>query len=301
MIVIKPVAIDDMNLVSSIAEPSSTETEWTAGTYSSGDVRIVSSVHSKYMATTTTTDNPIVGVAKAIPTWVFVSPTDKYAMFDQSVNTQSTEQSSIVIELSPSIVVGGIAGINVTGVTAVNVTMTDPNFGEVYNRDVEIVNNLNVNDWFSYLWSEFIIKTEFAFFDLPAYASATTTVTFTGPGAIGVGALLLGPVAKIGVTNFKTNVQLLDFNKYEEDDFGNLVITKRPYAKLVNFNNTVLRENLPNAFAQLESLRGVPAVYTGDETNPNAISLVYGIHRDNTLNENTPTACDVPIQVRGLT
>jgi len=124
-------------------------------------------------------------------------------------------------------------------------------------------------------------------------------VTFTGTAQISVGALVLGPIAILGVTNYGTSVQQLDFSIYKEDSFGNVQITKRPSAKLVNFKNTVQKEDLSYVYQQLTELTGVAAVWIGDETDENDFTLVYGSHRDNTLNIDSPTACSVPIQIRG--
>lgn len=269
------------------------------GLYSIGDRVISTSTHTLYEAVVATIEDPVVGVGLVPPSWVAVQPTNKYTAFDDVISTQSISQLTQIVEITPAQIIGGVAAINISGASFANVTMTDPIDGIVYNRDVDLNNNINIINWFNYLWTGFDFKTEFVLLDLPPYADAVTKITFTGAGEIGVGALVIGPSITLGVTNYGTNVQQLDFNKYEEDQFGNVQVIPRPYAKLVNFVNTVPKANLPYVFNQLEQLRGVAAVWVGDETDENDFTLVYGSHRDNTLNIDSPTACSVPLQIRG--
>lgn len=265
-----------------------------------GDRVVKTSTHSTYQATAVTVDDPEVGVLKDVPTWIFVSPTNKYKAFDQVVNTQSISDLTQVIEIKPGEIVGGIAAFNITGVISINVTMTDPTFGEVYNRDATLANNINIINWFNYLWTPIETKIEFVFLDLPAYLNATTKITFTGSGEIGVGAIVLGPAIVLGEADHGTSIQELDFSLYSEDSFGNLTITKRPVAKLVNFEVTAQKDRLPYVYSQLTTLSGVAAVWVGTTTDENDFTLVYGIKRDIRLNIDTPTVCSVPIQIRGL-
>ena len=270
--------------------------------YLLGDKVILKDKHKSYQVTTDETrDNPADGVNLVPPTWVEVGSTSRFAAFDEQISSQSAALQSIIVEVTPNRLVGGIAVFNIEGATSINITMTDPVDGVVYNKDVSMVNNININNWFNYLWDGFDVRTEFVFIDLPPFLAATTKVTFTGTGEVKVGALVLGDTVNLGTTNIGTNVQQLDFNLYQEDQFGNLEIIKRPSAKLVNFKNTVQKERLPYVFAQLEELRGVNAVWVGDETDENDFTLVYGAHRDNTLNIDSFTACTVPLQIRGLT
>jgi len=269
--------------------------------YKTGEQSTLAVEHLQYQSSVANGDSPEIGAAKTPPTWVKVGPTNKYAPFDGAIRTQSIASNSIIEEITPGRVIGGLAVINMTSVSSIQIEMTDPVDGIVYDRTVTTENNSEINNWFNYLWTGFDFKTEFVVLDLPPYINATTKITLTGNGEIGVGAVVLGPIFRLGVSNHGTNVRQLDFNLYSEDQFGNLDVTPRPYAKLVNFKNTVDRGLLPYVYGKLEQLRGVNAVWVGDETDENDLTLVYGPHRDNTLNIDSPTACTVPIQIRGLT
>ena len=238
--------------------------------------------HSLYESLEATADDPFYGASKENPSWARVGPTNKYSAFDAVISNQSISQLTQEVEIKPGYGIGGLAAFNLTGIDSITVVMTDPVFGIAYYETYALTD-----------------KTDFVILDLPDYPDATTKVTFTGAGEIGVGALVLGPIAVLGETNYGTSVQQLDFSVYKEDSFGNVQVIKRPSAKLVNFKNTVQKEDLSYVYQQLNELTGVAAVWVGDETNTTDFTLVYGSHRDNTLNIDSPTACSVPIQIRG--
>jgi hypothetical protein len=268
--------------------------------YLVGETAIRTSTHKKYEAVTNNRDDPAVGAAKDIPTWIKVSATNKYAAFDVVNSTQSISDLTQVVEIEPGEVIGGAAVFNVTGASSVNITMTDPVYGVVYSRDLDMFDNAGVVSWGTYFFSPILQKTGFVVADLPPYKSATTKITFTGSGEIGVGSVAIGYVYKIGQTDYNgTSVKELNFDVWNEDSFGNLNIVKRPSAKLVNFGVTFNESNLNYVAAALENLRGIPAVYVGGDTNENDYTAVYGIKRESEINIE-PVICTVPITIRGF-
>ena len=100
MIFIEPLKIDNSNVTSTIPEPDAAqgEVEWSAGSYDLGDRVIKSSTNSVYevVADPSTTDDPEVGVNATPATWVYVSPTNKYKMFDTANNSQTIGDDIVV-------------------------------------------------------------------------------------------------------------------------------------------------------------------------------------------------------------
>jgi len=105
VIVVEPYDIIGGLLTSSnIPMPDATagEIEWTADTYPTGTRRIMSSTRLLYevVAVPHTNDQPDVGAAKAVPTWVVVSYVNRYKMFDQVNSSQSTHAAPVVVEIT---------------------------------------------------------------------------------------------------------------------------------------------------------------------------------------------------------
>lgn len=301
MRVIRPQPIDDNNLTSStIAEPDTGETVWTPGTRLLGEQFISTVTHRVYevVADPSTTDDPVIGVNANPPTWVNIAPTNKFAMFDNINSTKSSETTSLVVEITTGLVTNSIAGIAIDGASAINVTMTDPTAGEVFNRDISMINNDGVGGWWDYFFAPIINITSFVILDLPIFPDATIKLTVTGT-TIEFGSLIVGSQVTLGISNFGTSLQLLDFSRKETDDFGNTVVVPGRTSKLVNFNVTVQKSLVGYVFNQLSDLTGFPSVWVGTTETDDA-TLVFGYYRDVQINISSPTITDMTLTVEGL-
>lgn len=299
MFVIKPIVVTDAMLTSSIAEPDTGETEWAAGTFTLGQRRIKSSTHRVYevVADPSTTDDPEVGVSATPATWVDVGPTNRWAMFDLVNSTQSINDDP-VIDLAANSINNSIAGINIDNAESVNVTVTSPSFTPPYTKDIDMVDNSAVDDFYDYFFAEIVNRNEFILSDLPAYEDTTITVTIMGTG-VAVGSLILGNRLRLGTANYGSGLQDLNFGSVSEDSFGNVTFTRGNKAKLVDFDVTIDTAKVNYVFKQLQTLTDTPTVWyaTGEIDDP---TLVYGYHRDSRVNISAPSISDCTIQVRGL-
>ena len=304
MRVIKPATVTDATFTSSnIPEPDAAQGEvvWTAGTYTLGEQRLVISTHTIYqVVVASTTDEPTVGAAKAVPTWVAAKPSNKWAMFDDVNGTQSKYASSLTIELTQSVINNSLASFNIVGASEVILTVTDPTDGIVYTKTITMVDDNAVIDYYEYFFGEIIPLGEFAVTDMPAYSAATIKVEYIGDAGIDVGTLILGNALVLGVANHGTSLQLLDFSVKDTDEFGNFIVTPRRTSKLVDFDVTIQTSLVSYVFNTLSSLSTIPAVWIGTESTSDA-TLVYGYYRDSQINISSPIISDATIQVEGLT
>lgn len=303
MRVVRPIEITDAKFTSSlIPEPdvSVGEIEWAAGTFNTGDRRIKSSTHRVYEVTASpsTADDPEVGVLADPPSWVNVAPTNKWALFDNLNSTKSSISTQLIVEVTPASIVNSVAGFSIDGAGAINVIMDDPSAGEVYNTDIDLVDNSEVSDWYQYYFAPIIRASQFVLLDLPAYPSATIKVTIDG-GDIKVGSLIMGGVINLGIANYGTSVQLLDFSKKERDQFGNIIVTPGRTSKLVDYDVTIPRNKVNYVFNQVSQLTTIPSVWVGDDGTDDP-TLTFGYYRDMQINISAPTITDASIQIEGL-
>lgn len=302
MIVVKPIEIIDSTFDSStIAEPDSGETTWTPGTRLLGERFINTTTHRIYevVADPSTTDDPVDGVNATPATWVNVAATNKWAMFDAINSTQSTETTQLVIVLTPGELFNSASGFKIEDVTAINITVNDPSAGEVYNVDLDMVDNSEVIDWYFYYFSPIVRISSFALLDLPAFPLATITMTVDG-GDIKFGNFIIGPQITLGVANHGTSVQLLDFSRTETDSFGNKVVIPGRTSKLVNFDVTILKTKVSFVFNTLAALTTIPSVWIGGIGGTDDATLVFGYYRDYQDNIISPTITDATITVEGV-
>ena len=303
MRVLPPIPVTDATFTSStIAEPDTGETVWTAGTYNTGVKRINTTTHRVYevVAIPSTGDDPTIGVLATPPTWVDIGPTNKWAMFDDVIGTVSTENLTLTVVLDPDKVVNGVAGFNISGATSINVTMTDPAEGVVYNNNLSMLDNSSVIDYYEYFFEPIVNITSFVLLDLPAYIHATTSFTVNGSANVSVGTFVYGNQVSLGVTNHGTGLQLLDFNIKERDAFGNFkVTTDRRTAKMVDYDVTIPTNKIGYVYNTLANLTTKAAVWVGTSDTDDS-TLVYGYYRNMNINIGAPTISSATINIEGL-
>ena len=264
-----------------------------------GSIAINTSTHKKYQSLTVNQTNPAIGASLDIPNWIELSPTNKFAAFDEFSSTQSFGENQTV-EIKAGAVIGGLACFNISGASTINIKMTDPIEGVVYNKDIEIIDYSAIVDWFAYFFNPVTGISEFVVFDLPPYLAATLKLSFTG-SSVGVGAIVTGAVTKLGTTLHGTSIREIDLNTYADDGFGNTTVTKRPSAKLVDFKISLDKSEFPRARSIMQSLSGKGAVFASDSRIVDDFAMVYGTRRDYELTATEPTINEVPIQIRGFT
>jgi hypothetical protein len=306
MHVLIPFAVLDANLIStSIAENDFAV--WSSGTsYSIGDKVISTVTHRIYEALQASTAvDPTTDVADP-PYWLNIGATNRWKAFDKTISdpvTVADGVTSIVYELgafgipSNSVTLFGLKG------RVASVVVDDATDGEVYNRDISLIDNALVNDWFSYFFQPARVKTEAIFESIPPYANADYTITVedTSSEEPELGQIVLGQEYTLGTTGYGTSVSIEDFSRKERDAFGNAIIVERPFAKLIDFDFTVSTNEARRAAILLETVRAVPAVYySGPETEKYG-TTVYGFFRSWSINLDGPNISNVTLEVEGLT
>jgi hypothetical protein len=300
MKVIKPIKVTDAILASStIPEPDTGETVWTAGTYTLGTRRILTSTHKIYevVADPSTSDNPLDGIAKKPATWIEVQPTNRWAMFD-NVNSTVSTGDNLTVSLTTGKVAAGLAAFGVSA-ESVNITCVSASAGEVYNRDIVMLNNDAVADWYTYFFEPIISIDQFILTDIPAYSDLTTTITLSGTNNK-IGTLVVGNVIDLGVALYGTNWQGLDFSKKERDQFGNVVLAAGRTADRLDYNIHTDTGRFGYVKQQLRLLTGVPSVWIGNPDDVNDGTAVFGYYVDNQINIGNPAKLDVSITVESF-
>lgn len=300
MYAVNPLTITSAMLTSSIPEPDTGETVWTAGTYTLGTRRINTTTHRVYevVADPSTSDDPLVGITKTPKTWVDVGPTNRWAMFDGVNNTQSSG-ADISVDIVPGRIVNTVAGVNVTGAETVTITVTSASLAVPWTYDVPMVDNSMIADYYDWFFSDLILRTEFVVNNLPSYSDAEINVLADGAN-VGIGSLLIGREQYIGVSDYGGNLSSLNFGSVTEDSFGNVRFTPGNKAKLTEIPVTIDTIRIGYTYNLLNSLLDVPTVFyaTGTIDDP---TLTFGYIRQHRLNFKSPSKSDMTLQIRGLT
>lgn len=303
MRVVVPRTIDDIILTSStISEPDDDETVFSAGpSLPLGTERINTTTHRVYQVVDPagTTDDPIDGIIATPPTWVNVRPTNKFAMFDNINSTQSEETTQLITEFEFGVVTDTVAGFNIAEVDTINITVTDPVEGEVFNFDVDMNDNSKINDFWEWHFIPVAKKREFIVSDLPYFSDATIKLTADGTD-IKFGSLIIGNETFLGVSKVGAGLQIVDFSRKETDDFGNTVVIPGRNSKLVEFDVVVDISDVGFVFNTLSDLTTIPSVWSSSQEVDDP-TLSFGYYRDAQQNLTNHAFTDLTITVESLT
>lgn len=305
MKVVTPVEVTETLLTSSsIPEPDTArgEVEWAAGSYEFGDQVIVSSNHSKYQCVVDagTSDNPVTGAAKNVPTWTRIGSTNRYAMFDSSNGTQSISDSDIVVRINANENIDSVGFFNLTGSYEVNIKMVDPAEGEVYNETIETVDNSQVIDFWTYCFSPIIFIDKFVKLDLPPYPDAYIEITLKTAVTMGVGSLVIGRQTDLFTTIYGTKINLINRSIVTDDGFGNYSITKRPSSYRPTYEIRLPTDKINILLTILEPLIDQLAIWIGEEGDQYRYTVNYGFYKDSDIFPAGPEISELRIEVEGI-
>ena len=304
MIVVEPYDIIGGLLTSSnipMPDAIAGEIEWTADTYATGTRRIMSSTRLLYevVAVPNTNDQPDVGAAKAVPTWVVVSYVNRYKMFDQVNSSQSTHAAPVVVEITSPKGFNSAAIFNATGVTSVRYQVHTATGALSYDKTVDAIDNSEVLDYWEYFNLPVVQRYKFFVNDMPKSAGAKLTVTVTCNAAVSVGTLVIGSSLTLGVACYGTSFDYINLSRVDENDFGDITVTKRRKYKLMDYNVSVEKSKLDFVINQISKLVDKPCVWAGTSDTDDA-TVVYGYHIKYQQNIDAPSYCKSTIQIREL-
>lgn len=273
-----------------------------------GDRATVVSEHSIYESVTNNNESPEVGVTKTPATWQRVSATNKYKMFDKIINSQAVRRanSSFQIDITPATsdgVIDSLAIFNIgTAVSAINVTV-EIDSEIVYDETIQVTDRSNVVDWWTYWFAPINRADKAALFNIPGYFGSNITLTIESDAddstEVAVGEVFFGRMINLGTAEHGTTWELLDYNRRERDEFGNLTISEnRNTADKFNYTVFLPASQAGYVRQQLKELAGVKCVYVGAIGNND--SLAYGVHDGVTMNFATNGFYNETIRVEGL-
>ena len=270
LIVLKPVDVTPAMLASSVAEDD--YPAYDADETYAADARVI---HGHFVYQSLQADN--IGHQPDVNAtwWVQVGPTNRWKAFDRSHSTQTTAINSMWFEISGTQVRSAVAMLNLSGVASIKVTVTDPQYGLLYEREETLLSAQAQSNWYSWFFGVRKTKTEWRALDLPSYPNAVIRIELEGVGPIGVGVILVGDQVTIGEgVQRGARMGIRDYSRKETDQWGDVVLQKRAYSKTRSFSLVIKNEQLDEVDQLLTDLRASPVLWIAAERydSPN----VYG-------------------------
>ena len=295
--VVPPLAVSDAMLLATDV-PEADYPAWAVGTtYALAARVIVASEHSIYESAA---DGNVGNDPTTSPLWSVVGPTNRWALFDRSNSTQTSQAVHMSYQLQPGLGVNAIAALNVRGCNSVTVQLVHPSLGTVYDHTFQLASLPLQAGWWEWFFGQRNAPRLMLAFDLPGIPGCTLQVDFHGTSELAVGVLLIGQATQIGfAVQAGAKVGIQDYSRKETDDFGNTDLVPRAFAKRASFNALVATARVDELSDFLAELRATPALWVG------ALSVgataIYGFYNqfDITLDNTEFSQCSIDIE--GLT
>ena len=300
LIVVNPIEITDGMLYGAGTNvPETDYSAWSSGTtYAAGARVILTSTHKIYesLQAANLNKNP---VTEAL-WWIEVSPTNKWALFDGSISTQTEQATHIKYTITPGETVNALAALNLTSATSVVVKITSALLGVVYNKTVDVSPVPATSTWWDWFFGIKRAQTQCVLVDLPSYPDATIEFDLYGGASLAIGVLLIGQQRAFGTgIRYGAKVGIQDYSRKEKNDFGDTVLIQRAFAKRADFEMTLESGEVDSLANFLTDVRAVPCLWVGSTQYES--TTVFGFYKNFDILISYPTSSDCSLQIEGLT
>lgn len=299
--VLEPVTVDGAILISStVAEADyaawSSSTSYTVGArcISTGTHRIYECVAAHSNKDPTNVDNQ----AGTTVYWLDVGPTNRWAMFDGEVSTQTAASSPLTVVLRP----GSFNGLYLADLdaSAISITVKDAPGGSVVYSYSGQLEGSQPSDWDEYFFDRFKPLTDFLASDIDQYNDAELTVTLTSlGGVVKCGVLAVGDLRALGRTQRGAKAKPKTFSYIKTDDFGRTSIKRRKSAKDMTASALLDLSEANTVTDLIQGLLDVPAVWIAADGQEYGALRVFGLGSGE-ISFDGADYCQLSLNVQGL-
>ncbi len=231
--------------------------------------------------------------------WLKIGNTNRWKMFDQAVNSQTSNLDSINDTVTLSGRADSVALLNISG-ASVQIQMTDTIDGLVYDQTYSLVSDSGINDWYRYFFEPIVRLTDFTIGDMPPYNNASINVVISDAGnTVLCGCCIFGLSQYLGATQYGMSLGITDYSVKQQDDFGNYTILERAYRRTSDMSLWVENNYIDQLVSALVTNRATPTVYIGADNLSS--SIVYGFYKDFSVNVSYPDISLCTLSLEGLT
>ncbi|MBF5006013.1 hypothetical protein [Diaphorobacter caeni] len=258
---VKPLVVSDTTLVSQPAVEDSAPA-WVAGTpYAAGSfVRYQHIVYKNGAATSGMIQPPLDGMV-----WVAQYPTNTWSLFDPMTSKATAIDNTLSYTFKFGQTANGVFGDGLENVQRMQVTVTDPNYGEVYKQTMNVGRTIARSSW--YLW-HFGPREQTGvlgyFTDLPDFPQATIKVEFFGTTGMKVRNLIVGIVQEWGLgVELGASIDFEDYSIKTRDEYGNLKLVPRQVIRETSMSVPLKRREVDGFVKFIQDRSAKPTFFIG--------------------------------------
>lgn len=194
--------------------------------------------------------------------WSFIGTTNKYKMFDQYLNTQSTNANKIEIQL---------LAVGFQALFLGNLTASSISIQIIDNNTLEVIETFEkgltreINSWFDYFFGDWKDNRKDSFVFIRQTATRNVSIAITidnGSNTAACGVFLCGNIKEAGVTKWDLSVGALDYSTVVVDtSSGSTFLSEGNYAKTLDIDIFVKTALSMDVYKMLTDARGKPVVF----------------------------------------
>lgn len=294
--VVRPLVITPAMLVSSDV-PETDHAEWAAGTTYADKERVIKG-HKVWqgVGAGNVGNDPETSPAK----WQEVGATNRWKPFDRSVSSQVKQANGISYRLKPGQAITSLGVLNITGGTSLRLRIIDPVYGTVYDKTISLARVPLSASWWAWFFGERRAPTQVLLTDLPSFPGADVLIDIAGTADLAVGVILMGQARRFSMgVRVGARVGIQDYSRKERNDFGDVVVVERAFAKRASFT-MLLRAAEVDAFHEfLGSVRATPCLWIGSSRYES--TTVYGFYKSFDIVISYFDYSDSELELEGLT
>lgn len=232
--------------------------------------------------------------------WVKVSSTNRWAMFDTTLNSVTTG-SSVEVVIDFDSLVDSVVLLNLSA-SSVTVVIEDDSEGEVYNETHDLTATSGIITIWDYLFEPVYRDGALYLSGLPPVINGTITITVTeisSDALVQVGTCVIGSEVEVGGTQYGAGVGLQDYSTIDENDYGFYGIQERSFSDTGSLQVYVENSKVDMVVRLLKSLRATACVYIGSDDFK--CTFYYGFPSDWNMTIPYTTHSILNIEIKGLT
>lgn len=288
--------------------PEDPSQEWSSAvTYPEGARVHLASTHRVYESVKTGNSNkdpsqPVnqYSAAGVATWWIDTGPTNRYAMFDSLISSQTSAVSPLIVTLQP----GSFTGLALFGIDADSYSLEvrdAPGGGIIYSEyDVPLEGTMPA-DYYEYFFDRFKPLRQLIRTGMEPYSSSEIKLTLRkGSGEVKLGMFAIGDLRPVGVPQRDASVEPQDFSYFRQDAFGNSTVKKRPSATGMTISCVMDIEDAGVVLDTVKEVLGVPVVVVGSQADKFEWLTVFGLISGRMQPNKYPYAT-LNLTVRGFT
>lgn len=231
--------------------------------------------------------------------WKGYGPTNRWAMFDSEISTQTVQDGVLTVVLKPGYV-NSLAVFGLEGTTLV-VTVRNGLAGPVvYSKTISLDGTI-ITSLYEYFYEPAVQRSEVVLMDLPTYSDAHITITITGPQAA-CALCSVGPFYYLGDVERGATFGLLSFSTKTTSASGVTALKKGKNSSRIGSRFVLDTAHINKVNHILKNLDGIACAWVGVENDTGRYTpfIIWGFIRDFSVEVAYPTISYCSIDLEAL-